>query len=87
MLLRPNRLRKPVVHAAEAKTRMHKQLSCWLCRYMCSLGRTYLGYQPGAFQMGCDWPTKELSAFSKDHQQDIMAALQFSIDLDKQVNR
>lgn len=66
---------------------MPKQSSCWPCRYMCGLGRTYLGYKPGAFQMGCDWPTKQLSAFSKDHQQDIMAALQDSIELNKQVSR
>ena len=87
--LKPNRLRKPVLHATEARTDrpLYAQATLMLARYMCGLGRTYLGYQPGAFQMGCDWPTKQLSAFSKDHQQDIMAALQSGIDLDKQVSR
>ena len=46
--------------------------------YMCSFGKTYNRYQPGAFQLAChaEEAGLQLMAFPQDHLQDIMEALQ-----------
>lgn len=46
--------------------------------YMCSFGKTYNRYQPGAFQLGChaEEAGLQLMAFPQDHLRDIVEALQ-----------
>ena len=48
--------------------------------YMCTFGKTYNRYQPGAFQMACSPGKLQLKEFPQDHLRDIMESFQMQDD-------
>lgn len=47
---------------------------------MCTFGKTYNRYQPGAFQLPCSGGKLQLKEFPQDHLKDIMESFQMQDD-------